>query len=98
MRACTFAIHENVYPGPNKREVRHQRLLRRAVLDGHQMGLREPFLYKLVPTVAELMKQPYPELSETIDARRTGDRERRGATSSARRRRPESHRTTCSTT
>ena len=40
-------------PGPERREVRHPRLLRRAVLDGHQMGLREPFLHQLVPAVAE---------------------------------------------
>ena len=58
VRACTFAIHENVYPGPNKEKYVIQRLLRRAVLDGHQMGVREPFLHKLVAVVAELMQQP----------------------------------------
>jgi len=66
IRACTFAIHENVYPGPNKEKYVVKRLLRRAVLDGHQMGMREPFLHKLVPVVAEVMKQPYPELQETV--------------------------------
>jgi alanyl-tRNA synthetase len=66
LRACTFAVHENVYPGANKEKYVVKRLLRRAVLDGHQMGMREPFLYKLVPVVAEMMKRPYPELSETV--------------------------------
>jgi alanyl-tRNA synthetase len=66
VRACTFAIHENVYPGPNKEKYVVKRLLRRAVLDGHQIGVREPFLHKLVGKVAELMKVPYPELSETV--------------------------------
>src|SRR6266481_4176488 len=66
VRACTFAVHENVYPGPNKQKYVVKRLLRRAVLDGHQMGLREPFLHKLVPVVAEMMKRPYPELEETV--------------------------------
>jgi alanyl-tRNA synthetase len=65
IRACTFAIHENVYPGPNKEKYVIRRLLRRAVLDGHQMGRREPFLHLLVPVVAEMMKGPYPELQET---------------------------------
>jgi alanyl-tRNA synthetase len=65
VRACTFAVHENVYPGANKEKYVVKRLLRRAVLDGHQMGLREPFLYKLVPAVVEAMKKPYPELAET---------------------------------
>ena len=65
VRACTMAIHENVYPGPQKEKYVIRRLLRRAVLDGHQLGLREPFLYKLVPAVVEMMKTPYPELAET---------------------------------
>ena len=67
MRACTFAIHENVYPGPNKEKYVVKRLLRRAVLDGHQIGVHEPFLHKLVPMVAEMMREPYPELGETDD-------------------------------
>ena len=67
VRACTFAVHENVYPGPNKEKYVIKRLLRRAVLDGHQMGVSEPFLHKLVPVVADLMKNPYPELSDTIE-------------------------------
>ncbi len=66
VRACTFAVHENVYPGANKEKYVVKRLLRRAVLDGHQMGMREPFLHKLVPVVAEVMKRPYPELQETV--------------------------------
>jgi alanyl-tRNA synthetase len=67
VRACTFAIHENVYPGPNKEKYVIKRLLRRAVLDGRQLGVHEPFLFKLVAAVAEQMKKPYPELSETIE-------------------------------
>ncbi len=65
VRACTFAIHENVYPGPNKEKYVIRRLLRRAVLDGHQMGCRDPFLHLLVSKVAEMMREPYPELLET---------------------------------
>jgi alanyl-tRNA synthetase len=67
IRACTFAVHENVYPDNKKQGYVIKRLLRRAVLDGHQMHVREPFLHRLVPSVAELMKRPYPELAETVD-------------------------------
>ncbi len=67
IRACTFAIHENVYPGPNKEKYVVRRLLRRAILDGHQLGQREPFLKQLVPCVVQMMKNPYPELAETVD-------------------------------
>ncbi len=67
VRACTFAVHENVYPGANKEKYVVKRLLRRAVLDGHQLGLREPFLHLLVPKVVEQMRSAYPELNETTD-------------------------------
>jgi alanyl-tRNA synthetase len=66
VRACSFAVHETVYPGNKKQGYVIRRLLRRAVLDGRQMGLHDPFLYKLVGRVAELMKTPYPELSQTV--------------------------------
>ena len=66
VRACAFAVHENVYPGPNKEKYVIKRLLRRAVLDGHRMGVNEPFLHKLVAKVAEQMRVGYPELTETV--------------------------------
>jgi alanyl-tRNA synthetase len=66
VRACTFAVHENVYPGANKQKYVVRRLLRRAVLDGHQMGIREACLHRLVPTVAQIMQRPYPELAATV--------------------------------
>ncbi|MBN1394499.1 MAG: alanine--tRNA ligase [Pirellulales bacterium] len=68
VRACAFAVHENVYPGNKKQGYVIRRLLRRAVLDGRQMGVRRPFLHKLVARVADLMKNPYPELGKTTTA------------------------------
>lgn len=67
VRACTFAVHENVYPGNKEEKYVIRRLLRRAVLDGVQMGMNEPFLFKLVPKIAELMKPQYPELTGTVE-------------------------------
>jgi alanyl-tRNA synthetase len=67
VRACSFAIHEEVYPGPKREKYVIKRLLRRAVLDGHQLGIHAPFLHRLVPVVAEMMKRPYPELQDTIE-------------------------------
>jgi alanyl-tRNA synthetase len=72
VRACTFAIHENVQPGPNREKYVIRRLLRRAVLDGYQMGLRDPFLFELAPVVADLMKGPYPELKDTVERVQNG--------------------------
>ncbi len=67
IRACTLAIHENVYPGSQKEEYVIRRLLRRAVLQGHDMGLSDPFLFKLVPVVVAQMSGPYPDLKGTAE-------------------------------
>lgn len=64
-RASVFAIHENVYPGAKDARSVIRRLVRRAVLDGYQMNMREPFLYQLVDAVADASKVPYPELAQT---------------------------------
>ena len=47
VRACSFAIHENVYPDNEKQGYVIRKLIRRAVLDGYQMGIHEAFLYQL---------------------------------------------------
>jgi alanyl-tRNA synthetase len=65
IRACTMAVHENVYPGAQKEKYVIRRLLRRAVLDGHQMGRREPFLCEIVPAVVDAMTAAYPDLAES---------------------------------
>ncbi|MFM9195743.1 MAG: alanine--tRNA ligase, partial [Planctomycetia bacterium] len=67
VRACSFAIHENVLPGNNEEKYVVKRLLRRAVLDGRQMGMRDPFLHALPATVADMMRRPYPELADTVE-------------------------------
>ncbi len=66
-RAAVFSIHENVYPGNKDARYVVKRLIRRAVLDGYQMNLREPFFYKLTEAVAQASKVPYPELMQTTN-------------------------------
>ena len=65
-RALTMTIHENVKPSNEKQGYVIRRLLRRAVLDAYQMGQREPFLHQIIPTVAQVMARPYPELLESV--------------------------------
>ena len=65
-RALTFTIHENVQPSNEKQGYVVRRLLRRAGLDAYQMGQREPFLYRLVPSVVEAMKAYYPDLTGSV--------------------------------
>lgn len=74
-RALTFCIHENVKPDKEKAGYVVRRLLRRAVLDAYQIGQREPFLFQVVPTVAEAMSQPYPELRDSVKRIQTVIRE-----------------------
>ena len=66
-RAVTFCIHENVVPGNEKQGYVVRQLLRRALLEGYLLGRQEPFLWRLVDKVAEVMARPYPELRETVE-------------------------------
>jgi alanyl-tRNA synthetase len=63
-RALTFALTEGVLPSNEGRGYFIRRLLRRAAVQGHRLGLREPFLYKLAEVVIEEMGPVYPELPE----------------------------------
>lgn len=67
VRACTFSIHENTGPGPKAENSVIRTLVRRAFLDGYQMGMRDSFLFQLVPRVIDQMKPAYPELEETSE-------------------------------
>jgi alanyl-tRNA synthetase len=74
-RTLAFCIHENVKPSNEKQGYVVRRLLRRAVLDAYRMGRREPFLYQIIPTVAEVMARPYPELAGSVPRIQTVVRE-----------------------
>ncbi|QDU79929.1 Alanine--tRNA ligase [Polystyrenella longa] len=68
VRAITMCIHEGAVPGSDKESYVIRQLLRRAVLEGYLLGRETPFLSTLVPKVVEIMKQPYPELTETVQS------------------------------
>ncbi|WP_019770514.1 alanine--tRNA ligase [Streptococcus sobrinus] len=67
IRALSFAIGDRALPGNEGRGYVLRRLLRRAVMHGRKLGIKETFLYKLVPTVGKIMESYYPEILEKQD-------------------------------
>ncbi len=64
IRSLSFAIGDGALPGNEGRGYVLRRLLRRASMHGQKLGINEPFLYKLVPTVGKIMESYYPEVLE----------------------------------
>ena len=66
-RAITFLISDGVLPGNEGRSYVLRRIIRRAARYGKELGFNEPFLYKVVPEVASLMKDTYPEVQKNSE-------------------------------
>lgn len=62
VRAATFLLADGVKPSNEGAGYVHRKLIRRAADDGAAIGIKNAFLFKLVPVVARLMRKPYPEI------------------------------------
>ena len=63
LRAVSFSIADGQIPSNNKAGYVIKRILRRAIRYGYNnLGTEEPFIYKLVPVLATVMGDQYPEL------------------------------------
>lgn len=62
LRALSFAIADGALPGNEGRGYVLRRLLRRAARFARNLGLTEPVIYKLLPTLIEVMGDVFPEL------------------------------------
>ncbi len=67
IRAVTFCIADGVMPSNEERGYVVRKLIRRAMSRAQDLGIKEPFLYKLVSVVADVMKAGYPEIRERRD-------------------------------
>ncbi|MDZ7319749.1 MAG: alanine--tRNA ligase, partial [candidate division KSB1 bacterium] len=64
VRALTFAIADGALPANEGRGYVLRRILRRAARFARKLDLHEPVIYKLVPTVVDVMGDAFPEIKE----------------------------------
>ena len=68
LRAVAFSIADGQLPSNNKAGYVIRRILRRAVRYGYNnLGIEEPFIYRLVPVLTATMGDHYPELKRSGD-------------------------------
>ncbi|MCX5698149.1 MAG: alanine--tRNA ligase [Candidatus Omnitrophica bacterium] len=63
VRAVVFSISDGILPSNEARGYVVRKLIRKSILHLISLGIKEPFLYRLVPIVAEIMRKAYPELT-----------------------------------
>ena len=64
VRTLTFAIGDGAIPSNEGRGYVLRRILRRAARYGRNLGMREPFIYKLVDVLVKTMSHVFPEIKE----------------------------------
>jgi len=67
IRSLTFAITDGATPSNEGRGYVIRRLLRRASRFGRELGMHEPFMYKLVPIVVDCLGDAFGEIKERAD-------------------------------
>ncbi len=67
IRSVSFLIAQGVNFDKEGRGYVLRRILRRAVRHGYLLGIKEPFMYKLVDTLGKIMGREYPYLVEKAE-------------------------------
>lgn len=62
LRAICFLIADGVLPSNEGRGYVLRRIMRRAMRHAYLLGVKEPMIYKLLPTLQQEMGEAYPEL------------------------------------
>jgi alanyl-tRNA synthetase len=61
-RAATLLLADGVVPSNEDRGYILRRIMRRAIQQGHVLGIGDPFVVRLCERVTEVMGEPYPDL------------------------------------
>jgi len=67
IRSLVFAITDGATPSNEGRGYVIRRILRRASRFGRELGLHEPFLYKLVPVIVNYLGEAFGEIKERAE-------------------------------
>jgi len=71
LRSCSFLLAQGINFDKEGRGYVLRRIMRRAIRHGYLLGLREPFMHKMVDTLVDVMGSQYtylPERAESIKA------------------------------
>ncbi len=68
IRSVTFLLAQGVNFDKEGRGYVLRRILRRAVRHGYLLGIREPFMYRLVDTLGKIMGEHYPYIVEKAES------------------------------
>jgi alanyl-tRNA synthetase len=66
IRSCAFLIADGVLPANEGRGYVLRRIIRRAVRHGNKLGFADPFFYKLVSPLNDIMGEACPELGASL--------------------------------
>jgi alanyl-tRNA synthetase len=67
VRMLTFSIADGALPGNEGRGYVMRRILRRAARYGRNLNMHQPFIYRLVPTVMDVLGDSFPISRERMD-------------------------------
>ena len=68
LRSCSFLLAQGVNFDKEGRGYVLRRIMRRAIRHGYLLGLREPFMHKMVDTLVETMGEQYTYLGERAES------------------------------
>lgn len=68
LRAAVMMAADGVLPDNKERGYFARRLVRRSIRHGQQLGMDKPFIAEIVPVVAQLFSDDYPEVANQVDS------------------------------